>query len=97
MRIKLREISIIPIIPTKKGIVAFCNFVINDSFKVCDVAIATDLTNGGYRLVYPIKAIPPHNKTVQIFYPIKKEISDQIQIQVLNQFSKLTGDKDGKL
>ncbi len=90
MRVKVSEIAITPIIPTKKGIVAFCNFIINNSFKICDTAIATDLTNGGYRLIYPIKPIPPHNKNVQIFFPINKEVADAIKSQVIKEFLKLT-------
>ncbi|MBU0581409.1 MAG: SpoVG family protein [Candidatus Margulisbacteria bacterium] len=90
MRIRLREISITPITPTKKGIIAFVNYIINDSFKVCDTAIATDLKNGGYRLIYPIKQIPSTTKTIQVFYPITTEASNQITKQVLKAYEQIT-------
>lgn len=92
MKIKISEISIQPILPTQKGVVAFCNFVINNIFKVCDVAIVSTL-DGKYRLCYPIKEIYPHNKKVQVFYPISKKIGDEIQKQVLKKFYKLFKDK----
>ena len=92
MKIKLTEIVITPLSQaTAKGILAFCNFIINNSFKICDCAIATNRTSGGMRLIYPIKQIPSKNTTVttQIFYPINKEVAEQISKQVLKEFDKL--------
>lgn len=89
MRIKLTEINILPIHQTKKGIFAFCNFIINESFKINDCAIAQDIKNSGWRLIYPIKQIPPRNKTIQVFYPINKNVSEQIQKQVIAEFVRL--------
>jgi len=89
MKISLSEISIIPITATPKGVVAFCNFVINNSFKVCDCAIATDLTNGGFRIIYPIKKIPTQTKSKQVFYPINKEVANQIQTQIIAHYNNI--------
>ena len=93
LKIKLTEIVITPLSQaTAKGIVAFCNFIINNSFKVCDCAIATNRTSGGMRLIYPIKQLPSRKGetiTAQIFYPINKEVADQISKQVLKEFDKL--------
>ena len=87
--VKISEIAIIPITPTPKGIVAFCNFIIDNSYKVCDVAISTDLTNKSFRLIYPLKQIPPKNQTIQIFYPINKIVADKIQTQVIKKYQSL--------
>ena len=89
MKIRLSEISVIPIRPTPKGVVAFCNFVINRAFRVCDCAIASDLTNGGFRIIYPIKKLPNSEKTTQPFYPINKEVANQIQSQVIEHYNNL--------
>lgn len=89
MTISLSEISIVPIRSTPKGVVAFCNFVINNAFRVCDCAIATDLTNGGFRIIYPTKQIPFQKKPVQVFYPINKETGSQIQNQIIEHYNKI--------
>jgi len=85
--LKLSEIIITPIQPTAKGIIAFVSFILNDTFKVNNIMIATSLKrNGNLRLVYPVKTLP-NGKDVQIFYPITKEAGKELENQTLTAYN----------
>lgn len=86
-KINISEITIIPISPSTKGIVAFVSFVIDGIYKIQDVMIGTSLKRNNFRLIYPIKNIPT-GATIQVFYPIKKEIGEQIENIVLSAYDK---------
>jgi DNA-binding cell septation regulator SpoVG len=87
-RTVLSEIIITPIPPTAKGIVAFVSFVLNQSFKVTNVMIATSLKRGGaFRLVYPVQQLP-NGKSIQIFYPINKEVGRELENQIFLQYKE---------
>lgn len=86
-QIKITEIQIVPVKP-KNGLVAFANFVVNESLFVSSVAVYTRLDNPDkYRLVYPSKLIG--NKDTSVLYPIKKEVGGYIEKQVSEQLNKL--------
>lgn len=85
-------IQIVPIHP-RDGLVAFCAFQINDSFRVGNVAIYTSPSSpGGFRLVYPKKL------GVFCFRPLNHEAGDYIQQEVISTYlriiKKLTGTDD---
>jgi DNA-binding cell septation regulator SpoVG len=86
MEINLSEIQIIPVKP-RNGLIAFCTFIISDSFYVGDVAIYSRLT-GGYRLVYPIKVLPNGAK-INCFYPINHKSAQAIEEQIIKAFINL--------
>jgi hypothetical protein len=44
--------------------------------------------NGDLRLIYPNKKLG--NRTIDYFYPINKEIGEQIRIEVIKQFYNIT-------
>ena len=85
--INLSEIDVTPIKP-RNGLIAFCSFVINNSFFVGDVAIYSRLDGSGYRLVYPIKILPNGAK-INCFYPINQKSSKIIEEQVFRVFLNL--------
>ncbi len=80
-KIELSEIQIIPIKP-RNGLLAFCSFVINDSFYVGSVAIYSILNGGGYRLAYPEKILPNGAK-IDCFHPINREAARAIEEPVV--------------
>ena len=84
-KVILSEIRINPIPISKKGIVAFVSFVIDDIYHVSDVMIATSPKRNDYRVVYPIKTSQT-GATIQIFYPIHKPIGQQIEQQILDYY-----------
>ena len=81
----ISEIQIIPIKP-KDGIAAFASFVLNEVFYLSSVAVMTR-PQGGYRLVYPTKKIG--DRSIGIYYPIKKDFSAQIEKDVIEQLEKV--------
>lgn len=85
--IVVSEIQIIPVKP-RDGLVAFCSFVICNSFFIGDVAIYSRLDGSGYRLVYPIKVLPNGLK-ISCFYPINHKSAQIIEEQVFRVFSNL--------
>jgi len=90
-KIIISEITFCPICPTKKGIVAFVSFVINNTFKVNNVMIGTSLKrNGDYRLIYPVSTLP-NGKDVQVFFPINISSGLQIESRVLSEWNTFLG------
>jgi DNA-binding cell septation regulator SpoVG len=88
MKNQISEISIIPVKPTEKGLVAFCSFVLNNQFYIGDVAIYTCLSRGGYRLVYPTKQFS--NKThFNVCHPINKEVAMKIEGPIIKDYENL--------
>jgi stage V sporulation protein G len=87
MQIILSEIQILPIKP-HNGLLAFCSFIINDSFYVADVAIYSRLNANGYRLAYPIKVL--HNGVkINCFHPINRQVAQEIEEQVIKKYLEL--------
>ncbi len=85
--IALSEVQIIPIKP-HNGLLAFCSFIINNSFYVGNVAIYSRLDGSGYRLVYPNKVISNGAK-INCFYPINNKSAQAIEEQVVEAFLNL--------
>jgi DNA-binding cell septation regulator SpoVG len=86
-KIELSEIQITPIKP-RNGLLAFCSFVINDSFYVGSVAIYSLLNGSGYRLAYPEKILPNGIK-IDCFHPINREAAGAIEGPIIAAFEKL--------
>lgn len=82
----ISEIQIIPIKP-QNGLVAFASFVLNDCFRMSSIGISPR-TSGGYRLIYPTQK----NLTLglNVFYPIKKEIAQQVELEVITKYEQIT-------
>ncbi len=87
---QLSEIQIIPIKPIN-GLVAFASFVLDNKFYLGSIGIMTK-PQGGYRLVYPSKKVG--FKNINTFYPINKEIAEEIEIAVINRFEDVMNNND---
>jgi len=85
-QVYITEIQIIPVKP-KDGLVGFASFVYNDSFYMGSIGIYTRL-EGGYRLTYPTKT------NFNLFYPIKKDVADVIEKEVIKKFEEVTKQYD---
>lgn len=82
MSISITEVSIKPVKPDQKGLIAFASFVINGSLYLSSVGIVTK-RSGGYRLVYPAKQVGEHY--LQIFHPINYSTATAIENAVLEK------------
>jgi DNA-binding cell septation regulator SpoVG len=90
-RAKISEVIFFPINPTSKGVVCFVSFTYSNLFRINDCAIVTKKT-GGYRIVYPIKALP-NGKTVSSIFPISKEVGQPIEDFILLEYENFTTEK----
>ena len=86
MRVQIKEIQIVPIKPIN-GLVGFASFVLDKLFYFGSIGIYTR-PNGGYRLTYPTKKVG--NNSVGIFYPINKQIAEDIEDVIISEFEKVT-------
>lgn len=86
MQVIISEIQIIPVKP-REGLLAFCSFVINNSFYIGDIAIYSRL-DGGYRLAYPFKKLL-NGSRIQIFHPINHQAAQEIEEQVIRAYLEL--------
>ncbi len=87
MEVRLTEIEILPVKP-HEGLLAFCSFLLNDTFFVGNVAIFSRLDGQGYRLVYPTKTLPNGAKS-GCFHPIHRDVAVSIEKQVTAAYADL--------
>ncbi len=88
MEQKVSEIQIIPVKP-KDGLVAFANFIFDNSFYFASIGIYTR-PQGGYRLTYPTRK--SSTSSLPLFHPINKEIANMIEEAVINKYEDITAD-----
>ena len=85
--IVISEIQVIPVKP-RNGLLAFCSFILNNSFYVGDIAIYSRLDGSGYRLVFPEKILSNGLK-INCCHPINKETTYFIEKKVTTAFNIL--------
>jgi DNA-binding cell septation regulator SpoVG len=81
------QVEIIPVRPSK-GLIAFSNIVIEGKLALNGVGIHTCLSRSGFRLLYPTKTLP-NGKVIQMYYPINKQVADEIQDTIIGQYEEL--------
>jgi DNA-binding cell septation regulator SpoVG len=81
------KVELVPIIPNK-GHIAFANIVIENKLALNGVGIHTCLSRSGFRLLYPTKTLP-NGKVIQMYYPINKQVADEIQDTIINEYEGL--------
>ena len=82
----LSEVQITPI-KARDGLVGFASFVYNDSFYFGSIGIYTR-PQGGYRLTYPTRKSA--NGNFNIFHPINREVTDEIEKVIISKFEDVT-------
>lgn len=83
---RISEIQVTPIKP-QNGLVGFASLVFENSFYLGSIGIFTR-PEGGYRLTYPTKG------NLTVFYPINKQIAEEITEAVINRFEEVTKSYD---
>ena len=73
----------IEFINPSNGLVAFASIVIDEGIFLLGIAIHKKLNSEGYRLTYPSKG------QFSIFYPIKKEVSKQIEEAIFEKLEEV--------
>ncbi len=85
--VKISEIELTPV-QAKKGLTFFANCVLDNKYYLGNIAVFTKLSGKGFRCVYPTKTLP-NDKQIPIFYPIKKEVGEQIEKAISQKAKKL--------
>jgi len=88
MNLEISEINIIPVKP-KEGLLGFASCVLNQSLYLGGIAIRTDLSNKGYRLVFPTKKFS-NGKEISLFHPINRQFGKFIADKILCEWEKVT-------
>lgn len=78
--IKITEVQI-EFIKPNNGMIGFASIVIEGSIFLSSIAIHKKLSAEGYRITYPSKG------QFQIFYPISKEVSRQIEEAIFEKLN----------
>jgi len=90
------EITILPVRPTVKGLVAFSSCIvkfqpslkINFQLSLNSIAIYTRPDGSGYRLLYPSRTLS-NGKTISIFFPINKETGAAIEQAIISKLNEI--------
>lgn len=86
--LKISEIQIV-FIPPHNGLVGFTTAIINDQFKIGNVAIYTSPGSTlGYRLVFPNKKLAS-GQVVDCFHPINREAEQQVTSAIVKRYLEL--------
>ncbi len=83
--IRISEIQIVPI-QSNNGLVGFASLIFEDAFYLSSIGIFTR-PSGGYRLTYPLRKNTRSN--LNFFYPINKEVAEQIEHAVTKKFEEM--------
>ena len=83
----ITEISVIPI-PPKDGHIGFASLTFDGRIRLNNIAIYTNIKNGGFRLSYPTKEIIT-GKSLYLYFPVNRETGDLITKAVSAELEKL--------
>jgi len=87
-KLEIAEIQIIPVRP-QNGLIAFASCVINNQFYIGNIAIYTSPSSeDGFRLVYPIKALPT-GKQINCIHPINREVGEVLHRAIIKKYQDL--------
>jgi len=83
----INEVSIEPL-PNEDGLIGFANIVINNDFKICNLALHTCPSHPtGIRLVFPVK---DHNGVrIRTVFPINQASYEVCVVAVANAYREL--------
>lgn len=85
---EITEVTLYPIRPTEKGLIAFASCTFSDALSLNSIAIYTRPDGRDFRLVYPQKLLP-NGKQISLFYPINRETGELIKYAILNKYSEI--------
>ena len=88
MKKVISEVQIVPVKPNN-GLVAFASFVLNEELYLGSIGIFTRLNKPGFRITYPTRKVG--NINIQIFHPITKELSEEINRSILEKTENILG------
>lgn len=88
MKKVISEVQIVPVKPSN-GLVAFASCVLNEELYLGSIGIFTLLNKPGFRLTYPTRKVSSTN--IQIFHPITKELSEEINRNILEKAEEILG------
>jgi stage V sporulation protein G len=78
----------IEFVKPNNGLIGFASLIINNDLYLSSIAIHSKLNDEGYRITYPTKELF-NNKSVNLFHPINKESSSQIEQAILNKLKEV--------
>ncbi len=85
--ITITDIQILPVKP-KDGLMAFCNFTLNNQFHISSVAIFLSLDGQRYRLSWPLKVLP-NGKKIEVIYPLSADVANKIREAIIEKYMEL--------
>lgn len=88
MKKVISEIQVMPVKPNN-GLIAFASFILNEELYLGSVGIFTRLNKPGFRITYPTRKVG--NTNIQIFHPITKELSEEINKSILERAEEILG------
>lgn len=89
-KLEIGEVQIV-FVPPHNGLVGFATAIINEQFKVGNIAIYTSPSSAsGFRLVFPNKKLTS-GQVVDCFYPISKEAEQQVTSAIVKRYLELMG------
>ena len=82
----ISEITITPIKPDPKGLVAFASCVLDWKIYLSSIGILTKLS-GWYRICFPSKKVAGQN--MHYFHPVDKEVAQSVENALINEYLQI--------
>jgi len=94
MSSKISEVCVYPIKPTEKGLIAFASLIFENKLSLNSIAVYTRPDGSDIRLLFPTKLLP-NGKEMNIFYPINREVYEDIKEAIIKKMEELVGKTKG--
>jgi DNA-binding cell septation regulator SpoVG len=79
----------IHVIKPKNGLVGFASLVFDGCLYLGSIGVHRKLDGSGFRITYPNKVVG--NETLDLFYPINREVGYEIEKAITDKATELLG------
>lgn len=92
--VKVSDVQLIPVKP-KEGLTFFASCILDDKYYLGNLAVFSLRDGSGFRVVFPTKTLK-NGQQIPIFYPVKKELADEIQRAISRCAEEFMGEVSGR-
>lgn len=85
---KISEVTITPVKPDGKGLIAFASCIVEDSLYLGSIGVLTKL-KGGYKILFPTKKL--RDNYLHYFHPISSSAGNDIESAIIKEVEAVFG------
>ena len=90
---EVTKVIFFPVAPTEKGLIGFANCLFSHQLALNSIAVYTNPTGSGIRLVFPQRRLP-NGLAVNVFHPVTREVTAALTKAIDEKIQKVTKNVD---